>query len=122
MRIDLNKTLTQLENNKENKVLFDSYLVTRIQELRKIPLEDFSIEDLRIMIGQDCSLDILIPIAIEKLNENILSEGDFYAGDLLRNILLVDVDYWKKNKIFWLAIMKMYEAKKRFLIQVIIMN
>lgn len=71
-----------------------SYLVQTCNNLRKKPLEDFSIEDLRIMIGQNIGLDFLIPLAIDVLRNNILAEGDFYEGDLLQNVLTSEPGYW----------------------------
>lgn len=76
----------------------ESYLIKTCHSLRKKQLSDFSIEDLRIMISQDIGLKYLLPIAIEKLNENILVEGDYYEGDLLNVVLNSDVAFWKTEK------------------------
>ena len=65
-------------------------------------------EDLRIIIGQNFNLDIIISLAIDKLKENILAEGDLYPGDLLKNVLDSDPDYWKKHKEHWLTIKRLY--------------
>jgi hypothetical protein len=70
MKLQVNwrqKTLENLENDYWGNPNYDSYLVRRCHELRKIPLENFSVEDLRIMIGQQISLDYLIPLALEVL-------------------------------------------------------
>lgn len=106
--ININKTLEQLDKQDFGKPTFDSYLVTTIHQLRKKPLKDFSVEDLRIIIGQNINLEILIPLAIERLRENILAEGDFYPGDLLKNVLDSDSVYWKKHREQWLAIKRLY--------------
>lgn len=55
------------------------------------------IEDLRIMIAQNFSLAYLIPLAIEKLKENVLAEGDFYPGDLLEAVTKIDDGFWIEN-------------------------
>ena len=68
----------------------------RIKELRKVSLDNFSVEDLRLMIGQHESLEYLIPLAIEKLRADILSEGDMYKGDLLLAVVNARQDYWDK--------------------------
>jgi len=73
-------------------------LIKRCMQLTKIPITDFSIEDLRMMIAQGFGLTYLIPLAIEKLQENILAEGDLYPGDLLKSILEVDKSFWEENK------------------------
>ena len=112
MKPDLNQTLEQLEKETWKNPGYDSYLATTIYSLRKKPLKDFSINDLRIVIGQNMGLDHLIPIAIEKLRKNLLAEGDFYPGDLLNNVLEVDESYWKKNKKQWQAIIELVESKR----------
>ena len=85
-KIDLNKTLEQLENDYWKEPSHDSRLVLTCYLLRKKPLKDFEIEDFRILIGQDFSLDYLIPLALDKLEKDILAEGDYYQGDLLISI------------------------------------
>lgn len=90
-------TLEKLENSIWPNSDFDSHLVKRCHELRKIPLENFTIEDLRILIGQQIGLNFLIEIAIEKLSENVLAEGDFYPGDLLNSVIGIDKKYWAEN-------------------------
>jgi hypothetical protein len=76
----------------------ESHLIVTCNSLRKKILIDFSVEDLRIMIGQDIGLKFLIPISIEILKENIISEGDYYEGDLLNSVLSSDKKYWLSEK------------------------
>ena len=73
---------------------FDSHLVTRTSKLRKVPLNEFTVEDLRIMIGQNIGLPYLIPLAIDRLKENVLAEGDLYPGDLLVAVTSIESDFW----------------------------
>ncbi len=94
----INFSLEELEGGKILSVPEDSsYLVRTANELRKKKLIDFEIEDLRLMIGQNISLNYLLPLAIDVLNKDILAEGDFYPGDLLKNVLDVDESVWKVN-------------------------
>jgi hypothetical protein len=99
MRLENNwrqKTLENLEKEKWGTFDSDSRLIKRIKELRKVSLDNFTIEDLRLMIGQHESLDYLIPLAIEKLQADILAEGDMYKGDLLLAVVNARQDYWNK--------------------------
>jgi len=73
-------------------------LVRRCEELLQIPLNQYSIEDLRIMIGQAFGLEYLIPLAIEELKKDLFAEGDFFPGDLLSNVLKIDPNFWKENR------------------------
>ncbi len=108
MEFDRNKTLEQLEESYSEKTNFNSYLVNNISALRKKPLAEFGIEDLRIMINQGIGLNHLIPIAVERLQENLFAEGDYYPGDLLNTVLKVKEDYWKKNRNLWVEVKQLY--------------
>ena len=88
------KTLEELDGEVWGEPELDSYLVTTCHRLRRVPLRDFDVEDLRIMIGQGFSLDHLVPLAIEHLERNPFAEGDFYPGDLLANVLGVEREFW----------------------------
>ena len=91
------KSLENLEKDYWGEPDYESHLVKTCHQLRKKPLKDFEIEDLRIMIGQNIGLKFLVPIAIEELNENILAEGDYYEGDLLKSVLTSEVEFWSER-------------------------
>ena len=93
---DKSATLEKLENEYWGPPEYNSRLVIRCHELRKIKLKDFSTEDLRMMIGQNFSLEYLIPTALEILDKNLFAEGDCYPGDLLGNVLKSKID-WNKH-------------------------
>ncbi|MEM9060371.1 MAG: contact-dependent growth inhibition system immunity protein [Pseudomonadota bacterium] len=76
-------TIEQLEADVWAEPDFNSHLVTTCHQLRKKRLGDFSVEDLRIMLGQSIGAKYLLPKAIEILRENPFAEGDFFEGDLL---------------------------------------
>jgi hypothetical protein len=95
------KTLENLEKSDWGEsVNAPTNLVKRCQELRKVPLNNFTIEDLRMMIGQQIGLQYLVQLAIEKLSDDLFAEGDLFSGDLLKSVLNVDSALWIKNKIF----------------------
>jgi hypothetical protein len=87
-------TLDELDPPAWGEPTFDSHLVKTCHALRRKPLHEFSVEDLRIMIGQRIGLRWLIPLALEALEAEPLAEGDFYPGDLLGAVLSVGPDLW----------------------------
>jgi hypothetical protein len=97
LNYELNKTLDELEGETWGEPEFTSNLVLRCHELRRKPLKDFSVEDLRIMIGQGISLSYLVPIALSFLVDNPFVEGDFYKGDLLICVLKIGQNFWNTN-------------------------
>ena len=96
VEFDPTKSLQELENEDWGEPNFDSHLVQECHRLRRIPLKDLSVENLRILIGQNIGLNYLVPLAIEKLVQNPLAEGSFYAGDLLVNVLRIKPGFWSK--------------------------
>jgi len=100
----INKSLEELENDYWGEPSYDSHLVKTCHSLRKKPLKDFETKDLRILIGQSFSLDILIPLAFIELEKNILAEGDCYEGDLLVSVLNSNKKYWINNSEKWLKL------------------
>lgn len=96
------RTLEDMEKEEwGNADATDTGLVKHIMALRKVPLSKFSVEDMRRMIGQQFSLDYLVPLALGTLEENLFAEGDFYEGDLLCNVLEIKPEFWEKNRHYW---------------------
>ena len=82
----------------------DSYLVTTCHSLRKKQVHAFSIEDLRILIGQTIGLKYLVPLAIDKLELDAFAEDDYYEVDLLHSVFTSDQKYWLQEKSHWLTV------------------
>jgi hypothetical protein len=72
-------------------------LITRCHELRTKPLRDFTVQDLRIMIGQQLALNHLVWPALDRLRSDALVEYDDYPTDLLVSLLRVDSAYWERS-------------------------
>ncbi|MCB0735787.1 MAG: hypothetical protein H6608_11870 [Flavobacteriales bacterium] len=111
------KTLEELEQDFWGEPGYDSYLVTTCHALRKKPLNQFDTEDLRIMIGQNISLVHLIPIALEQLTKDILAEGDFYPGDLLKAILSSEATFWLNHPNHSQALQHLIHTQHEVLLQ-----
>jgi len=89
-----------------------THMVKRCLQLTKIPLINFTVEDLRLMIGQNFALDYLVPLAIEKLEIDMLAKGDYYAGDLLENVLNIDQSFWANNITLYMQLKQMILTNK----------
>ena len=90
-------SLEELEGDVWSEPEWNSHLVTTCHALRKIPLCELSVENLRMLIGQKIGLEYLVPIAIGFLVENPWCSGDFYDGDLLKNVLCLDIAFWSEH-------------------------
>lgn len=91
------RTLEEIEGERWGPPTYDSHLVTECHRLRKVPIEELTAGNLRIMIGQKIGLPHLVPLALDRLEENPLTEGDYYPGDLLLAVLRVGPEFWKEN-------------------------
>jgi hypothetical protein len=69
-------------------------LVTEVHRLRTVPLTDLTVENLRLLIGQQVGPAWLVPLAVEQLERRPLAEGDCYPGDLLRAVLRLPAWFW----------------------------
>lgn len=91
---DRRKSLQELERDDWGEPDYDTHLVQTCHRLRRVPLADFTAGDLRIMIGQKISLLFLVPLALEKLQEDPLVEAHYYPGDLLNVVLDFPETFW----------------------------
>jgi hypothetical protein len=94
----MSRTIEDLEGEAWGEPEFGSHVVTNAYRLRKKPIDQFSVEDLRFMIGQGIGIPFLLPRALGILESNPLVEGDFYPGDLLENVLGIPDDYWCEHE------------------------
>ena len=95
---DRRKSLQEIEHRDwGNPTNDDTTLVTRCLLLRRKPLEQFTVEDLRLMVGQQISLSILVPLAVERLEAEPLAEGSLYPGDLLEAVFRADEAFWASH-------------------------
>ena len=92
--VDRTKSLQQLDGKDWGEPTYFSSLVVECHRLRRIRLNDFTIENLRIMISQKINLEYLIPIALEHLHSNPLVEGKYYPGDLLDAVVKTTDEFW----------------------------
>jgi hypothetical protein len=97
INFNLDKSLEELDGDNGGEPEYPSGLIHKCHNLRKKKLEEFTIEDLRVMIGQKDSLKYLVPLALKTLEINPFAAGDFYKGDLFDQVLRIEQDFWNQN-------------------------
>jgi hypothetical protein len=97
MQFDRTKSLQQLDGEDWGEPTYDTHLVTECHRLRRVPLDQFTVENLRIMIGQQIDLEYLLPLALEHLRADPLAEGAYYPGDLLSAVLRAGREIWQHH-------------------------
>jgi len=110
------KSIEQLENDYWNdQVKFPSNLVINCHKYRKIPIKDLTIEQIRLLISQKIGIDYLTEIAIEKLEQNILVEGDLDEGDLLEAVLGLPTKFWNEKPTEFRTLQSLVERNSEHL-------
>ncbi|MEV6897011.1 contact-dependent growth inhibition system immunity protein [Amycolatopsis sp. NPDC051372] len=96
--VDESLTLEQIEGLRWGSPPADATrLIKTVYELRTKPVGAMDAEDLRVLLLQRESIDVLVPVALTHLEQNPLAEGDFYPGDLLTAVLKVPQAYWQQH-------------------------
>ncbi len=52
---------------------------------------------------------------MEVLDDNILADGNFYEGDLLKAVLTSKPEFWKNDVENWKRMCEIYERDKKLL-------
>jgi len=95
------KTLTSLEQVEWPDFSSDGRLIKRSKELRKVPLNTFTTDDMSFMISRQIGLDYLVPLALETLSKDLFNKGTLFRDDLLENVLSIQTQFWDNNKEHW---------------------
>ena len=99
MEMDKSKSLQELEGVDEgDPKSAPTNMIRRCMELHRTPLEQWSAEDCRLMLGQKFSPKFLVPMALEFLDENPPEEGTMYPGALLNSVLRLPSSFWMENQ------------------------
>ena len=98
--MELSKSLKELEGTKLPECSLNSSLVVECNRLYETPLSEFTVENLRILIGQKIGLNFLVPLALNVLETDPLISGDLYQGDLLAELVKLPKDFWVTNPDF----------------------
>lgn len=118
MEFDLNRSISELEGWKWKSAIpgeDHSYVTQRFYELHNRPVSDLDLSDIRFLIGQNSGLKYLVPLAIEKLKENLFVEVEYYPGDLFCSLLLInnEPNYWSEHSSYRQELITLYENQKK---------
>ena len=92
--MDTSLSLQELEADDWGEPTTDSRVVMRAYRLRRIPLRQLSVDDLRLLIGQNIGMDYVVPVALDHLKDDPFISGLYYPGDLLEIVLSISPEFW----------------------------
>jgi len=87
-------TIEELEGDKWGEPGSPAPVVNECYRLRHLQLRRLTVENIRMLLGQNIGLYYLVPLAIEHLSEDPLLQAAFYPGDLLCTVLRVNGSFW----------------------------
>ncbi|MFE3185982.1 contact-dependent growth inhibition system immunity protein [Streptomyces violascens] len=91
--VNRDRSLEELERDRWSSLSGgETRLMATVRELRRKPIGDLTVEDLRQLIRQGVGLAHLLPLAVEVLRADPLAEGDMYEGDLLAAVLTTSAE------------------------------
>ncbi|CAG0974664.1 hypothetical protein PLCT2_01549 [Planctomycetaceae bacterium] len=80
---------------------YNSFVVTNAHRLRRVPIKQFTLDDLRFMIGQGEGLPWLMPRALAHLARHPLGGGRrHYPGSLLNAVISVPDAFWHEQPLW----------------------
>jgi len=116
MKTRQTKSIEQLEKDIwNNPSEFPTSMVEKCYRYRKISIAELTNEQIRLLISQKIGIEYLIGIALEKLGRNILTECDFYEGDLLVAVSSLPAEFWNKNQTEFLTFKNIAERNSKLI-------
>jgi len=110
------KSIEQLEKDIwKNPSEFPTDMIEKCYRYRKIIIAELTNEQIRLLISQKIGVEYLIGIALEKLERNILTECDFYEGDLLMAVSSLPTEFWNKNHSEFKTFKKLVELNSELI-------
>ena len=110
------KSIEQLEKDVwKNPSKFPTDLIEKCYRYRKISIAELTNEQIRLLISQKIGTEHLIGIALEKLERNILTECDFYEGDLLVAVSSLPTEFWSENQTEFLTFKNIVEQNSEII-------
>jgi hypothetical protein len=91
----MTSTLEQLENDIWPEPDVHTSLIDTCHRLRKVPIDDLSAGDIRMLLGQRIGVRHLVSVAIQLLDADPMLDATFFPGDLLTAVLRADVNYYR---------------------------
>jgi hypothetical protein len=69
-------------------------LIEKCEAALETPLEELSLQQMRLLINQGFGLDLLMPTALDVLDRDPEISVTFFEGDLLRACLTAPPEFW----------------------------
>lgn len=92
-----NKSINEIKGLSESKPEFGSSLEKNILKAEKKLIKSLTNEELRMFLGQNMHLELIVPETLDRLRIDILSRSEDMDILLLARLLKIDLSYWDNN-------------------------
>lgn len=108
--VDDSRSLNELMKLEPSLPPYVTPMIERIEAACATPVRDLSVDQIRLLVGQQTGLEFIMPRALYELSKNPLVDASYYQGDLLNACLGVDSEFWMKHEGLWYDLNTIFEA------------
>jgi hypothetical protein len=76
---------------------YETPLIEKCEAALETPLDELSLQQMRLLINQGIGLDLLMPRALDVLDRDPAISVTFFEGDLLRACLTAPPEFWSRR-------------------------
>ena len=107
------KSIQELENDFwPDQKEYPTGLVERCHRYRKIKIKDLQIHQIITLLIQDIGSDYLMPLVLERMDNDISEEDDFDGSSFLESIDFFSDEIFKRNPEMYKATLELLERKQ----------
>ena len=107
------KSIQELENDfwpDQNE--YPTGLVERCHNYRKIKLKDLQIHQIITLLIQDIGSEYLMPIVLERMDDDISEEDDYDGSSFLESIDFFSEEIFKRNPELYKATLDLFDRRQ----------
>ncbi|WP_299535504.1 contact-dependent growth inhibition system immunity protein [Ulvibacterium sp.] len=107
------KSIQEIENNYWTDLSeYPTSLVERCHTYRKIKVKDLQIHQINTLLIQDIGSDILIPLVLKRMEQNITEEDEYDGSCFFRSMNYFNSAIWARNPQYYMRLIEIIKDNK----------
>ena len=108
-----NKSIEEIENDYwPDQQYYISHLVKRCHAYRKIRIAELQIHQIITLLIQDIGSEILLPLVLNRMNNNLFEEDDYDGSSFIQSIDFFNDEIFKKSPHLYNLTMSFLKEKE----------
>ena len=113
VNMNTEKSIQEIENDYWTDLSeYPTSLVERCHNYRKIKVKDLQIHQINTLLIQDIGSDILIPLVLKRMEQNITEEDEYDGSCFFRSMNYFSVEIWKRNPQYYNRLIEIIKDNK----------